>query len=259
MAHRFSNKQRAYIKDHACGRTALELTTLFNDHFGMDLNVNQIRAFKKNHKIRSGIGNGIPKGSPTKLYPREIREFIHKNFRGNGPHKMAAILNRRFDTSYTAKQIKSFYGNNGLSSGETGHYEKGHTPWLKGRTRTWDSPSEFRKGNVPENHLSVGTEVVNTDGYVVVKIAEPNIWEPKHRLIWEEHHGKPVPEGHKLSFLDQNRLNVTIDNLILLTDQQHFVMNQMSLYSTDPEQTKTGVGIAKLTRKIHERYAELNT
>ena len=44
----------------------------------------------------------------------------------------------------------------------------------------------FRKGNIPANHKPIGYERINVDGYVEVKVAEPNKFRLKHRIVWEE-------------------------------------------------------------------------
>lgn len=36
----------------------------------------------------------------------------------------------------------------------------------------------------------VGDEVINDFGYVKVKVAEPNVWKFKHRIVWELAHGE---------------------------------------------------------------------
>ena len=47
----------------------------------------------------------------------------------------------------------------------------------------------FRKGNVPATHRPVGTETLRSDGYIWVKVEEPNKWRLKQRLLWEQHNG----------------------------------------------------------------------
>ena len=44
----------------------------------------------------------------------------------------------------------------------------------------------FAKGNVPPNHRPVGSERISKDGYIEVKVAEPNKWRLKQRVVYEE-------------------------------------------------------------------------
>ena len=52
----YPNGMREYIKSIASGKTAQELTDAVNEKFGPGtITVRQMQAYKKNHKIRSGI------------------------------------------------------------------------------------------------------------------------------------------------------------------------------------------------------------
>ncbi|MHB8182844.1 MAG: HNH endonuclease signature motif containing protein, partial [Candidatus Desulforudaceae bacterium] len=102
----------------------------------------------------------------------------------------------------------------------------------------------------------VGTERVNADGYVDIKIqdgkAQKN-WRGKHLLTWEEHHGRPVPPGHAVIFGDRNRRNFNPDNLILVSRKQLAIMNKNNLIQGNAELTRTGIIIADVLKKIGDR------
>ena len=83
----------------------------------------------------------------------------------------------------------------------------------------------FKKGNTPLNHKLVGSERINVYGYVEVKISEPNVWKLKHRWLWEKHNGK-IPEDMVLIFKDNNKLNICLDNLILISRAENAEINR---------------------------------
>ena len=145
-----------------------------------------------------------------------------------------------------------FRKNNHLVSGLTGRFGKGHVPANKGK-KGWYAPGSekawFRKGNVPHNKASVGTEAMTTMGYIKVKVAEPDVWEFKHKMVWEKHHGK-VPPGHVITFLDGNRMNFEPANLCLISTAENAVLNFTELRSASTELMETGLAIAKLKIKI---------
>lgn len=58
----------------------------------------------------------------------------------------------------------------------------------------------FKKGNRPGNTARVGDETLTDDGYIRVKVAEPNRWELKHRLVWEKYRGE-IPENGVIRFI----------------------------------------------------------
>lgn len=62
----------------------------------------------------------------------------------------------------------------------------------------------------------IGSEYICPDGYVYIKIAEPNKWDLKHRWEWEKHN-PPIKEGETFFFLDRNRQNCDINNLSVIS------------------------------------------
>lgn len=243
---------REFIIANVLGRTAKELTGLINAEFGTNYTVNQIRGYKKNHKMPGGLKGGYPAGLPTKLWPAEIKDFILDNHVGIGPKDMTVLINGTFGTNYTQQQLKSYYHNHHINSGLTGYYTQGHIPANKGKKGIRVSKeTEFKPGHAPHNSLSVGTEILRADGYLWIKIAEPNKWKQKHYLVWEEAHG-PVPKNHVLIFANTDRLDIRLDNLILITLRQRAVMCKKGLFSIDPEATKAGINVANVYLKLSE-------
>ena len=105
---------------------------------------------------------------------------------------------------------------------------------------------------MPWNYKPVGTERVNADGYVEVKIADPKTWKGKHLIVWEKAHG-PVPKGHVIIFADENQMNVTLKNLLMVSRRELAVMNHLGLISTNRDLTKVGKSIADIKLLIAER------
>lgn len=190
MAHKYTKEQKDFICNNVKGRTSIELTQLVNKHFGLNLGVNQIRAYMKNHGLKNG-------------------------------------LNMQFKP-----------GNASFNKGKK----------YPGQT----NKTSFKKGNKPINYRPVGSERVNVDGYIEIKVADSNKWRLKHRVIWEEANG-PIPRGHALIFADSDKLNVSLDNLILVSRSQLARLNQNHLITNDAELTKTGIILADIYSKIGER------
>lgn len=90
------------------------------------------------------------------------------------------------------------------------------------------------------------------DGYVQVKIANPNKWKLKHELIWEASNGKR-PKHHVIIFADQNRLNFDLDNLVLISRRELLVCNRRGLLMNDAQLTITGILIGKVVIQSRER------
>ena len=121
--------------------------------------------------------------------------------------------------------------------GRKTRFKKGNIPHTKGRrVEEWMSPegqansakTRFKKGNRPVSYRPVGSERVNVEGYVEVKVAEGKPWRHKQRVVWEEAHGK-LPSDVVVSFKDGNKQNCELSNLYITTKAEKF--KDVSLHS----------------------------
>lgn len=252
--YRYSDEVKQFIADNVEGTTTSDLVELTNSRFGLDFTISKMRSYKKNHGLKSRTRLGIEPGQPTDLYPARVMQYINDNHVGTGPKEMTDLLNSNFGTNYTHRQINAYYKNRKLNSGLDGRFKPGHVPFNKGKKgiTTGGVETQFKKGHLPHNYQPVGTVRVNTEGYIDIKIADPNKWKGKHILVWEEHNG-PVPKGHAVIFGDRNRRNFDPENLILVTRGQLLKLNQQSLIQEDAELTRMGVAIVTLQEKVVER------
>lgn len=187
-------------------------------------------------------------------YSAEEKEFIKNNVKGRSNDELLQMFNDRFGLNLKKSQIAAFKKNNRLSSGLDGRFKPGHVPFNKGKKGLicGGKETQFKKGQRALNYRPIGSERVSVDGYIEIKVADPGKWRMKHLVLWEEANG-PIPKGHCLLFLDGNKLNVSLDNLQLITRSQLVRMNQNGLISTEADLTKTGVIVAEILSKIGER------
>jgi hypothetical protein len=191
----------------------------------------------------------------AQLFNDRQKAFIRANAKGLSNQDLTDLLNEEFGLSITRQQVKAFKHRHKISSGLTGRFEKGHAPPNKGTKGLYNvggNKTSFQKGQKPLNYRAIGSERVNVDGYTEVKVADPGKWRLKHTLIWEQAHG-PIPKGRCLIFLDGDNLNVTLENLQLITRTQLLRLNQNDLISNNPELTKSGLIVADIITKISER------
>lgn len=116
------------------------------------------------------------------------------------------------------------------------------------------APTMFKKGNRPQTYLPIGSEVVVRDGYVKVKVAEPNVWMWKHRMVWEETNG-PVPRGYNVQFKDGDKQNCALDNLYIISRAEQ-LKTQNSLLARYPKELIDVIrlkGAVKRQIKMHNR------
>ncbi len=253
---RYPKEVHDFIRENVKGRTTAELADLVNRKFGTSFTSGSMKAYKANHKLRSGMPTGVPKGMPSRLFPEEVAQFILSNYKGTGHQDMADRLNAKFGTDYTKDQIKAYYANHHLNSGLTGHFQPGQEPPNKGKKgvcatgceRTW-----FQKGHTPWNKLPVGIELVKADGYLWRKMGEgAREWRQVHVLNWEAVHGT-IPKGYHLTFLDGDKLNCDLENLELVSCEENLELNRSGLRDSRPEVTKAAIALAKVKVAAEKR------
>lgn len=161
-------------------------------------------------------------------------------------------FNAKFGRSLTLDNINGLCKRKHWSTGRDGRFKKGHVPHPNAKPKGPNKTS-FKKNNRPSNIAKVGDEVKRTkDGYIKVKVAEPNKWRMKHHLIWEEANGL-IAKGIIIQFLDGNPDNCALDNLEAITRADQAPLNKAG-YSRLPAEVKpTFKAVVKLQRTIRAR------
>jgi len=137
----------------------------------------------------------------------------------------------RFDVHFnrpdvTLDQIKALCTRKGWNTGRTGCFEKGQTPFNKGRKGYITPGCEkgwFKKGTrggrAAKLYKPIGTERVAKGGYLQRKVNDDmplqRRWRMVHIINWEAVNG-PIPAGHALKCLDGNRQNTNHKNWELI-------------------------------------------
>ena len=198
----------------------------------------------------------IPKGykfNKIHKWSEKEKRYLKEICFGRSYKEIIDLMSDRFNYEFSKTQIASALKRYDLTTGRTGCFEKGFTPWNKGiKGSMKPNKSSFKKGHIPDNYKPIGSERIdNKDGYTRVKVADPNIWELKHKVIYEKHHGK-VEEGSVVIFLDGDRSNFNINNLKCVTRNQLLVMNRNKLIKQNAELTSIGIDVTNLIIKTRE-------
>lgn len=183
---------------------------------------------------------------------QEMISYLAGFIPGHTEQEIREAFNQEFGIVLTKSQIKNFKTRHGIKSGTTGgRFQPGHVSHNKGKKMSKEvyeriKPTMFKPGNKPVNYKPVGSERVSVDGYVEIKIAEPNKWALKHRIVYEEYHHEKLKPGDVVIMLDGNKTNLDPDNLRKLTRAELIRYNQDRLHGDNPEINKVAVTIAKL-------------
>lgn len=205
-------------------------------------------------------------------YPDEpgvvlAREFncsvvvVYRKAKSLGLRKSAAFL-----SSHQSGRLQA-----GSQIGINGRFKPGIVPANKGLRRPGYAPgrmaqTQFKKGQRGNNFLAVGSERINSDGYLDRKVSAtgypPTDWKGVHRLVWEAANG-PVPPNHAVVFRPGRSSTVaakiTLDALELVTRRE--LMRRNSYHTRYPKEIGLVIQargqlvrrINKLTEKVNEK------
>lgn len=256
----YTSEMKQYLKEIIPNNKAADIAEMFNAKFGTDRTAVDIRRYKSNNQIYSGlVKHNDNRGKYNRLLTDEQEAYLKKIYKGVTNRECTRLLNEKFDLSLTCRQVKSVKSRLRLDSGIKGLYVEERvcdTRFKKGNMLGKDT--QFKKGLTPHNKQPIGTEVVKDDG-VFVKVSDVkgkyahNInWKLKQVYVWEQHNGE-VPKGKIVTFLDGDKTNFDINNLALVDRSELVTMQHHGLIYSDAELTKVGITVAKIKVKSNKR------
>lgn len=136
-------------------------------------------------------------------------------------------------------------------------FPPGHVPANKGLRRPGWGPgrmktTQFKKGERPMTWKPIGSTRL-CDGYLQRKVTDtgysPRDWQSVHVLLWTEQYGV-IPPGFAIAFLDGNKQNIALNNLVMLSRADLMTRNTIHRYPTELKQAIRLVG--KLNRTIEK-------
>ena len=106
-------------------------------------------------------------------------------------------------------------------------WQRGNRPWNAGR-KGWQAGgrarlTKFKKGHRGARQKPVGSVRRERDG-MMIKVAEPRLWVPLARYVWEQNFGK-ISAGGIVRLKDRNPENCAPENLQLVTRAEHVRLN----------------------------------
>lgn len=251
MRRVWTKERLEFLKSICNNKSSCEIAALCTEKFGIKITREAVRSCMCDYKIKSGYKYD---GQNCRLFTDEQVKWLTENRVGQPFAVTTEKFNEHFGTDFSVSQVTRYCHAHHLTCGVDMKFKKGNVSFNKGR-KGWCAPgcekSWFTKGHTPHNAVPINTEVVTEDGYIKVKVAEPNVWKLKHRIVWEKENG-PVPENYCIVMLDGNRQNTALENLVMIKRGELAVMNHQKLYAADTEINKAGITIAKLKCQIRK-------
>ena len=191
----------------------------------------------------------------SKIFNDEQVQFILDNYKGITTYVLADMVNKKFGLNISRVQMKNFLTRHKLSNGlmTYSQFKKGQVPHNKGKKMSDKQYAQckgtmFQKGSIPPNRREIGDERFDKDGYVVVKVADGRKnrnWKPKHHVVYESVHG-PIPPGYRVCFLDGNKYNFDINNIVIVKKGVHATVCKSGGYTKNADITQANILIKSL-------------
>lgn len=186
-------------------------------------------------------------------FASEIAELVGKTV--SGVYNQARMMGVR---SSPEKKARAGRIGAGHPDSVASRFSKGHESHNKGKKVSPELYEKmrgtmFRKGHIPVNHRPVGSERVNVDGYVEVKVAEPGRWRLKHRVVWEKVNGK-IPDGYNVQFRNGDTQDCRLENLYLISRADQ-MSRENGIYARYPEELRE---VIRLKGSIKRQITEYN-
>ena len=261
--------EQAITKDNLAGLTRAEAADKLSRMFNVSISEKQLKDFMHRLHISQGDVGMKPKQGNRKIYPEGYVDYIKSLQPGMHWEECYEKVMDHFGLDRNYIGLQCFLGyvkQKDIKNGISCKFDH-HHPGNKGKKMSPEQYEKckatmFKKGDRPGNELPVGSVVRAADGRWKKKVAEDRVpyrrnWEYIHRLIWIEANG-PIPEGYKVTFLDGNYDNLTLENLALVSSAELQYMNRKGLKTESPEITKTGIAIARLYQTMKEKEGNTN-
>lgn len=163
------------------------------------------------------------------VYTKEQIDFMRENYPGKTNKELAELVNQNFGTSYTTNQIKDCKRNRKMTSDNY-------------------APKLF-KGDKPKNVKEIGSERLQKDGYMYVKVSEGDRWITKHKYLFEKNVRK-LNKGEIVIFLNGDKTDFSLDNLAAVTRGELAQLNKLGYIQSDREITIAGLNIIRIRERI---------
>ena len=200
-------------------------------------------------------------------WTQEEIEILSRLYPNHYAREIAGILGRGISSIYCKARTlgiessrekiqRAGYEVSKSPSSIASRFPKGHTPVNKGKRVSPETYAKcqrtmFKKGQSPVNHREVGSERINVDGYIEIKVAEPNRWRLKHRVIWEQVNGA-IPKGFNVQFKNHNRQDCRIENLYLISKAEQMA-KENSFWAKYPKEIQEIIHLkGVVNRAIHK-------
>lgn len=215
----YTAEQNAFIAENYLAMTYPELAKCYNEKFGANMTASSI-----SKKVRY---MGLPKKEPYSHpsgFTEEANSFLMKNGLKFTSSQLSKMLFEQFGISVATQTVTDQLRRLGIERGARYLPENYEQPSCK----------------------PIGTETI-CKKTVMVKVAQPNGWLPKSQVLMGHDPLKEVP-----IYLDGNSLNVTKENIVIVSKRVHARLAKNGWLNSSNEVLLAGIKWSELFYAIKE-------
>ncbi len=199
-----------------------ETCRIINEKYGLSMNIDNLHGIVYRYGLHKRRNRTYKKPS---IYTPEQIAFLKKTYARKSAKETADKFNAHFGLNVNPAALRTWMNRHGILSKDDGKFSPGAAPWNAGtKGLTGANEMSYKPGTLPPKTRPVGFESVKSDGSILVKVSADwnekrqrfGIWQPKHKIVWEQHHGQ-VPDDKIIQFLNGDRSDCRIENLTLIT------------------------------------------
>lgn len=169
-------------------------------------------------------------------YTKDFDNFIRENVSKYTKEKLRQVIQSKYNVQMTEEAVRRYLNRHNIK----------------------DRPIDYRKYNVRNVYTCpIGTERATKEG-VFIKVAQPDKWRRKSRVMYEKYHNCKLKDDEYIVFLNHNNNDFSKQNLIKSTQKEIAYLHNYKTFSTDPELTKLGLLSAKLIIKTKQLKENAN-
>jgi hypothetical protein len=168
-----------------------------------------------------------------KPYSKELVNFIEKNRLKYNIGELCKMVNENFNKNLSIKHFRKYFYRHNLK------YKK---------IRNINTNCTIAKPIGAESNK-------DKNGLIRVKVNEKQ-WVYKQRYIYEKYHNIKLPDNYVVVFLDNNKDNFEINNLMAVPIKDSLFVASQKLFTKNKDLTKLSLQIASVVNKTKELEAQ---
>lgn len=165
-------------------------------------------------------------------YSKEFENFVRNNVSKYTKEELRELIQNKYNISLSNDALRRYLN----------------------RHKIKDKYIDYKKYNVRDVYVCpLGTEHITTEGATYIKVALPDCWRRKSRVMYEKYNRCKLNNDDYILFLNQNQSDFSKDNLLKSSRNEIAYLHNNKTFSKNPKLTELGILSAKLMKKAKER------